>query len=155
MAQAPVSLDWLAGQVGQEIGLSDWIMVDQGRIDAFATTTLDDQYIHIDPERASQSPLGGTVAHGFLTLSLLSPMNYDAVPQVAGAVMALNYGFDSVRFLSPVHAGCRVRGRFLLRDLTDKGAGRSLLRFAVTVEIEGSDRPALVADWLTLVDPGG
>lgn len=155
MAQAPVSLDWLAGQVGQEIGLSDWITLDQARIDAFAATTLDDQFIHTDPLRAAQSPLGGTVAHGFLTLSLLSPMNYDAVPPVAGTVMALNYGFDAVRFLSPVPAGSRVRGRFVLRGLTDKGAGRSLLRFAVTVEIEGSDRAALVADWLTLVDTGG
>ena len=151
MAPAPVTLDWLADHIGQDIGLSDWIEVDQPRINAFAAATLDDQFIHTDPVRAAATPFGGTIAHGFLTLSLLNPMSYDALPPVAGAVLSVNYGFDAVRFLSPVPAGARLRGRFVLSGLKDKGQGRVLMTFAVTVEIEGADRPALVADWHTMV----
>lgn len=151
MTKDAVTLDWLAARVGQELGLSDWILVDQALIDSFTATTKDDQYIHSDPVRAAATPLGGTIAHGFLTLSLLGPMNYDALPPVAGAVMSINYGFDSVRFLAPVRSGSRIRGRFVLTGLRDKGLDRVLMTFAVTVEIEGADRPALVADWHTLI----
>lgn len=149
-----VSLEWLAGQVGQELGLSDWIALDQPRIGAFAEVTLDDQFIHTDPARAAEAGLGGTIAHGFLTLSMLSRMNYDALPPVEGAVMSVNYGFDRLRFLAPVPAGSRVRGRFVLAGLKQRGPGRVLLTWAVTVEIEGAARPALAADWHTLVQTG-
>lgn len=138
----------LKDRIGQETGLSRWFTIDQARIDAFAEITEDQQYIHVDPERARQSPFGGTIAHGFLTLSLASAMSYDAVPRLEGVVMGVNYGFDRLRFLSPVAAGSRVRGRFRLLDAEDKGGGRWLIKHELTVEIEGSDKPALVAEWL-------
>ncbi|MFT4911569.1 MAG: acyl dehydratase [Brevundimonas sp.] len=138
----------LAGLVGTEVGVSRWILVDQARIDAFAEITEDRQFIHIDPVAAAKTPFGGTIAHGFLTLSLLSAMTYDAVPPLEGVVMGVNYGFDKIRFLAPVPAGSNVRGRFRLVSAEDKGGGRWLLKHAVTVEIEGSDKPALVAEWL-------
>ncbi len=138
----------LVGLIGTEVGVSRWITVDQARIDAFAETTEDRQYIHIDPEAARATPFGGTIAHGFLTLSLLSAMTYDAVPPLEGVVMGINYGFDKVRFLAPVPAGSQVRGRFTLLSAEDKGGGRWLLKHEVTVEISGGDKPALVAEWL-------
>ena len=138
----------LAGLIGQEIGVSDWIEVGQDRIDAFADATEDHQFIHVDPEAAAQTPFGGTIAHGFLTLSLLSRMTFDATPPLEGVVMGINYGFDKVRFLQPVRAGSKVRGRFRLMSAEDKGGGRWLLKHEVTVEIEGGDKPALIAEWL-------
>ena len=138
----------LAGLVGTEVGVSRWILVDQARIDAFAGITEDRQFIHIDPVAAASSPFGGTIAHGFLTLSLLSAMTYDAVPPLEGVTMGINYGFDKLRFLAPVPAGSQVRGRFRLLSAEDRGGGRWLLKHAVTVEIDGSDKPALVAEWL-------
>ncbi|WP_316013229.1 MaoC family dehydratase [Roseobacter sp. HKCCA0434] len=142
--------------IGQEVGLSDWIAVGQDRIDAFAQITEDDQFIHTDPQAAAATPFGGTIAHGFLTLSLLSAMAYDAVPVPEGAAMGVNYGFDRVRFLSPVRAGARVRGRFVLSALDVTGP-EITQRLAVTVEIEGADKPALAADWITrsYLSPGG
>ncbi|MGV9006311.1 MAG: MaoC family dehydratase [Brevundimonas sp.] len=145
---APTPPAALAGLVGTEVGVSRWITVDQARIDAFAEITEDRQFIHIDPVAAAKTPFGGTIAHGFLTLSLLSAMTYDAVPPLAGVVMGVNYGFDKVRFLAPVPAGSNVRGRFRLVSAEDKGGGRWLLKHEVTVEIEGGDKPALVAEWL-------
>lgn len=138
----------LAGQIGQEVGVSDWILVDQARINAFADATEDWQFIHVDPEAAAQTPFGGTIAHGFLTLSLLSRMTFDATPVLEGTVMGVNYGLDRVRFLQPVPSGARVRGRFRLLEAAEKGAGRWLLKHEVTVEIEGQDKPALIAEWL-------
>tara|TARA_R110000850_G_scaffold42690_4_gene109496 strand:+ start:580 stop:1077 length:498 start_codon:yes stop_codon:yes gene_type:complete len=138
----------LAGLVGTEVGVSRWILVDQARIDAFAGITEDRQFIHIDPVAAASSPFGGTIAHGFLTLSLLSAMTYDAVPPLEGVTMGINYGFDKLRFLAPVPAGSQVRGRFRLLSAEDRGGGRWLLKHEVTVEIDGSDKPALVAEWL-------
>ena len=138
----------LAGLVGTEVGVSRWITVDQARIDAFAGITEDRQFIHIDPEAAAATPFGGTIAHGFLTLSLLSAMTYDAVPPLEGVTMGINYGFDKLRFLAPVPAGSQVRGRFKLLSAEDKGGGRWLVKHEVTVEIEGADKPALVAEWL-------
>ena len=138
----------LAGLVGTEVGVSRWILVDQARIDAFAEITEDRQFIHIDPVAAAKTPFGGTIAHGFLTLSLLSAMTFDAVPPLEGVTMGINYGFDKLRFLAPVPAGSKVRGRFKLLSAEDKGSGRWLLKHEVTVEIEGSDKPALVAEWL-------
>ena len=138
----------LQGLIGQEVGVSRWIEVSQARIDAFADCTEDHQFIHVDPEAARATPFGGTIAHGFLTLSLASAMSYDAVRPLDGVVMGVNYGFDKLRFLAPVPAGSRIRGRFKLLAADDKGQGRWLLKHELTVEIEGGDKPALIAEWL-------
>jgi len=149
----------LQSLIGTEIGLSKWILVDQARIDAFAEITEDRQFIHIDPVAAKQTPFGGTIAHGFLTLSLASAMSYDAVAPLEGVVMGVNYGFDKLRFLAPVPAGSNVRGRFKLLSAEDKGASggvtRWLLKHELTVEIEGGDKPALIAEWLSMQMVGG
>ena len=145
----------LPSLVGQEVGLSRWITVDQARIDAFARITEDEQFIHVDPERAKSTPFGGTIAHGFLTLSLASAMSYDAVAPLDGMVMGVNYGFDRLRFLAPVPAGSNIRGRFKLLSAEDKTGGRWLLKHELTVEIEGSDKPALIAEWLSMQMVGG
>lgn len=142
----------LPSLIGQEVGVSRWIEVDQARIDAFARITEDEQFIHVDPERAKATPFGGTIAHGFLTLSLASAMSYDAVAPLDGVVMGVNYGFDKLRFLAPVPAGSRIRGRFKLLSAENKGdqdgVARWLLKHELTVEIEGGDKPALIAEWL-------
>lgn len=134
--------------IGHEVGLSKWFEVDQARIDAFVDCTEDHQFIHVDPEAAKATPFGGTIAHGFLTLSLASAMSYDAVAPLDGVMMGVNYGFDKLRFLAPVRAGSRIRGRFKLLSAEDKGGGRWLLKHELTVEIEGEDKPALIAEWL-------
>ena len=138
----------LASLIGQEVGVSKWFEIDQARINAFADTTEDWQFIHVDPEAAKQTPFGGTIAHGFLTLSLASAMSYDAVKPLDGVVMGVNYGFDKLRFLAPVPAGSKVRGRFRLLSAEDKGGGRWLIKHELTVEIEGGEKPALIAEWL-------
>ena len=144
----------LQSLIGQELGVSRWFALDQARIDAFARITEDEQFIHVDPERARTTPFGGTIAHGFLTLSLASAMSYDAVAPLDGVVMGVNYGFDKLRFLAPVPAGSKVRGRFKLLSAEDKGAQdgvtRWLLKHELTVEIEGGDKPALIAEWLAM-----
>jgi acyl dehydratase len=145
------SLDDIRARVGSEIGVSEWILVDQQRIDAFADTTEDRQFIHVDPEAAAQTPFGGTIAHGFLSLSLLSRMAADVMQVPDTTKMAVNYGLDRVRFIAPVRAGSRVRGRFSLDAIEDKAPGQLLLRHTVTVEIEGSDKSALTAQWLGLI----
>ena len=144
------SLDEIRTRIGTEIGVSSWILVDQPRIDAFAEATEDRQFIHIDPAAAAQTPFGGTIAHGFLTLSLLSRMAADAMLIPDGVKMAVNYGLDRVRFLAPVRSGKRMRGRFTLDSVEEKGPGQVLMHHTVTVEIEGEDKPALTAVWLTL-----
>lgn len=138
----------LQSLIGTEVGVSRWIEIDQARIDAFAKITEDEQFIHVDPEAAKATPFGGTIAHGFLTLSLASAMSYDAVAPLEGVVMGVNYGFDKLRFLAPVPAGSKVRGRFKLLGAEDKGGGRWLLKHELTVEIDGGDKPALIAEWL-------
>jgi acyl dehydratase len=141
----------LASHVGQEIGVSDWIGIDQSRIGQFADVTEDHQFIHIDPERAArETPFGGTIAHGFLTLSMLSRLAGGTSLAIDGIVMGINYGFDKVRFLQPVKAGQRIRGRFVLDEATERNPGQWMLKYGVTVEIEGEDKPALMAQWLTL-----
>jgi acyl dehydratase len=145
------SLDEIRSRLGQEIGLSSWLPIDQPRIDAFAEATEDRQFIHIDPEAAVHTPFGGTIAHGFLSLSLLSRMAAEAMLLPVGLTMALNYGFDRVRFLAPVKTGSRVRGRFTLDSVEEKAPGQILMRHTVTVEIEGEDKPALTAVWLGLM----
>jgi acyl dehydratase len=145
------SLDEIRSRVGAEIGVSSWLTVDQPRIDAFAEATEDRQFIHTDPAAAAQTPFGGTIAHGFLSLSLLSRMAADAMLIPEGVKMAVNYGLDRVRFLAPVRSSSRVRGRFTLDSIEEKVPGQVLMRHVVTVQIEGEDKPALTAVWLGLI----
>ena len=145
------SLTEIKNAVGSEVGISSWIVIDQARIDAFADATEDRQFIHVDPAAARQTPFGGTIAHGFLSLSLLSRMGAEAMLVPQGMNIAINYGLDRVRFLAPVRSGSRVRGRFTLDSVDEKAAGQVLLRHTVTVEIEGEDKPALSAVWLALI----
>ena len=145
------SLDEIRAKVGQPVGVSDWIDVTQPRIAEFAEATEDRQFIHVDPEAAAQTPFGGTIAHGFLSLSLLSRMAADAMLVPDTTRMAVNYGLDRVRFLAPVRAGKRVRGHFTLTAADEKAPGQLLLKHDVTVEIEGEDKPALTAQWLGLI----
>jgi len=144
-------LDEIKARVGKEVGTSGWVLVDQERISAFAEATEDRQFIHVDPQAAARTPFGGTIAHGFLTLSLLSRMAAEAILIADTTRMIVNYGLDRVRFLAPVRAGTRIRGRFTLDGVEEKAPGQILLRHVVTVEIEGEDKPALLAVWLTLL----
>jgi acyl dehydratase len=137
----------LQTQVGEAIGTSDWFAIGQDRIDEFAETTEDRQFIHVDPEAAKLTPFGGTIAHGFLTLSMLAPM-MDSALEKPTVKMSVNYGFNKVRFLSPVKSGKRIRGHFKLLELTEKKPGQWQETVEVTVEIEGEDKPALLAEWI-------
>ena len=145
------TIDEIRNRIGQEIGVSDWVVIDQKRIDGFADVTDDHQFIHVDAAAAAAAGFGGTIAHGFLSLSLLSRMAADAMLLPEGLRMAVNYGLDRVRFLAPVRAGKRVRGRFVLDSVEEKAPGQILLRHTVTVEIEGEEKPALTAQWLGLM----
>src|SRR6516164_8202950 len=148
----PVSLSAYQAMVGKEVGVSSWHLVDQTRIDDFADVIEDHQFIHVEPERAKrETPFGSTVAHGFLTMSLLSIMSYEVMPVIEGTTMGVNYGFDKLRFISPVKAGSRVRGRFVLAEAKLRKDNELQSRTNVTVEIEGEDKPALAADWLGLI----
>ena len=139
----------IVAQAGSLSATSDWIDITQERIDQFADATEDHQFIHVDAERAAvETPFGGTIAHGFLTLSLLSKMIVDAVPRAQEAVMGINYGFEKVRFLMPVPAGSRLRGHFKLVDITERNPREYLSQYEVSVEIEGQEKPALIALWL-------
>jgi acyl dehydratase len=140
-------IDELRAAVGTSIGSSDWVTVDQQQINTFADATGDHQWIHVDEERAKAGPFGGTIAHGFLTLALL-PMLISQVYRVDGVKMGINYGLNKVRFTSPVPVGSKVRGVIELADVADVTGGVQLVN-KVTIEIEGSERPALVAEWLT------
>lgn len=145
-----IPAEQLADRIGEETGVSEWVQIDQDRIDAFADATMDHQFIHVDPTAAAQTPFGSTIAHGFLTLSLTTPMMMETMLGPDRMVMAINYGTDKLRFIEPVKVGKRVRARTRLVDVTEKGPGRWLLKNEVTVEIEGSDRPALIVEALTL-----
>ena len=145
------SLETIRLLVGTEIGVSDWIMVGQDRITAFAEATEDRQFIHVDPAAAARTPFGGTIAHGFLSLSLLSRMAADVMQVPDTTRMAVNYGLDRVRFIAPVRAGARVRGRFTLDGVDEKAPGQLLFRHTVTVEIENEPKPALTAEWLGMI----
>lgn len=145
------SIAEIRSRIGTEVAISSWIGIDQARIDAFADATEDRQFIHVDPAAAARTPFGGTIAHGFLSLSLISRMGAEAMLVPEGMKIAINYGLDRVRFLAPVRSGTRVRGRFVLDSLDEKAAGQWLLRHLVTVEIDGEDKPALSAVWLTLI----
>jgi acyl dehydratase len=144
----PIALEVLSTFVGKEVGLSPWRQVTQEMIDRFADATDDHQFIHVDPERAkAETPFGGTIAHGFLLLALLSPMTYETLPPLVGAGMAINHGFDKLRFSSPVKSGARVRTRFILAELNARPSGMVQIGYDVTMEIENSLKPALTARW--------
>lgn len=147
-----VDASTLQEYVGKTMGESEWFQIDQDRINAFADTTLDHQFIHVDPEKAKATPFGGTIAHGFLTLSLLphlqSQMSELVVP--ADLKMGMNYGFDKIRFLAPVKTGSRVRAVATLKEVTEKNPGQFLFSSEYTIEIEDSPKPALIADWLLM-----
>jgi acyl dehydratase len=145
------SIEEIQTRIGSEIGASGWILVDQQAIDTFADVTGDRQFIHVDPEAAARTPFGGTVAHGFLTLSLLSQMAGQVMLVPESLKMAVNYGFERVRFIAPVRSGKRVRGRFTLAGLEEKRPGQWQFVHHVTVEIEGEEKPALTADWIGLI----
>ena len=145
------AIDPLRALVGTEISLSDWLDVDQDRIDRFAAVTGDDQWIHVDRDRAAAGPFGATIAHGFLTLSLLPVLSGQAWLKLPGVLGALNYGLDRVRFLTPVKCGARIRNRVRMLSLEDKGPGRTLITNEATMEIEGEAKPALVATTLVMV----
>lgn len=150
-----LTFETMPGMVGKELGTSSWITVDQKMIDEFAETTRDKQWIHIDVERAKrESPFGAPVAHGYLTLSLVAVMSYEigAVPE--GTAAAFNYGLDKVRFLTPVKAGQKVRMRSTLVSFEPKGPGQFLMKCSQTVEIEGEDKPALIAETLAMLIAG-
>ena len=152
---AELTFETMKDMIGEELGVSSWITVDQKMIDEFAETTMDRQWIHIDVERAKkESPFGGPVAHGYLTLSLLAPMAYDIGARPADTVAAFNYGLDKVRFLAPVKAGARIRTRAVLASLEEKAPGQYLMKTANTVEIEGEDKPALISENLVMLVRG-
>ena len=144
-------LDEIRKRVGEVVGTSSWIEISQADIDTFADVTGDRQFIHVDPEAAARTPFGGTIAHGFLTLSLLSRMAAGAILVPDTSRMVVNYGFEKVRFIAPVRSGKRVRGHFTLAAVEEKKPGQWQFLHAVTVEIEGEDRPALQADWIGLI----
>ncbi|WP_352672542.1 MaoC family dehydratase [Mesorhizobium australicum] len=147
----PISLDELLASVGKEVGVSPWRVVSQRMIDQFAESTDDHQFIHCDPERAKrETPFGGTIAHGFLSLSLLSAMTFETMRPLESCKMGVNYGFESLRFLAPVKTGSRIRTRFVLADVKVRPSGWVQTALGVTIEIEGSKKPALTARWLTL-----
>ncbi|WGI22878.1 MaoC family dehydratase [Amylibacter sp. IMCC11727] len=136
-------------RIGTETGLSEWVTIDQNRIDVFAEITDDPQWIHTDPVRAAaETPFGGTVAHGFLTLSMASKFAIETFDKFEGQTMGINYGFNKVRFLSPVCAGDRIRGRFKLNSVLQKSETQLLQEHGLTIEIEGKDTPALICQWL-------
>lgn len=147
-----MTLDALTSRVGSEIGVSAWQTIDQPMIDAFGKLSGDQHFIHVDPARAAQMlPSGGTIAHGFLTLSLLSNMAYQVCPTIEGVRFPLNYGFNRLRFVAPVPVGSRVRGRFVLKAVDVIDASQRQIVYEARVEIEAAPKPALVAEWLTRI----
>ena len=154
MAMRIVPKDELVNEIGTKFDPGEWVTLDQARINAFADCTEDHQFIHIDEEKAAQTPFGGTIAHGFLTLSMLVKMIEGIGVAPENVVMGINYGFDKVRFLAPVRAGKRVRVHAEVLDVTTKDGSRFLIKQGVSVEIEGEETPALVAEWLSMVVAG-
>jgi acyl dehydratase len=145
-----VTVEELKAKVGQAIGTSEWVTVSQEMIDKFADATGDHQFIHVDPERAKQTPFGTTIAHGFLSLSLMPLLTSKAdLPRLDGIKMGVNYGGNKTRFLAPVRSGKRVRGHFKLLELDEKRPGQWQQTVEYTLEIEGEDKPALIAEWIS------
>ncbi len=150
-----VAIDRLDQFVGEEIGVTDWLEITQEQVNQFADATIDHQFIHVDPEAAAKTPFGGPIAHGFLTLSLLSYFAANGAGiSVEGTVMGINYGLDKVRFIQPVRVGKRVRARSQLLSADERKPKHFLFRQTITVEIEGDNKPALIAEWLTMAVTG-
>ena len=145
-----VTIEELLACVGKDLGFSDWIQIDQERVNQFAECTGDHQFIHVDPEKAKLTPFGCTIAHGFLSLSLIPKLMEGLMPRPKGLKMAVNYGLDSVRFIQPVKVGARVRLGLTLLDAQEKNPGQWLLKARTVLEIEGEAKPAYVAEPLTL-----
>ena len=147
---AVVTADELKALVGQHIGTSDWLTVDQAMIDKFAEATGDHQFIHVNPEMAAKTPFGGTIAHGFLSLSLMPTLTAQTdLPRLDCIKMGVNYGGNKTRFLAPVRSGKRVRGHFKLLEIEEKRPGQWQQTIEYTLEIEGEDKPALIAEWIS------
>jgi acyl dehydratase len=140
----------LPDYVGKTVGTSSWFTITQAQINTFGDATHDHQFIHVDPIKAKDSPFGGTIAHGFLSLSLLSAISYEAGLQLENMTMGLNYGFEKIRFLQAVKVNSKVRGKMSLTEFTEKRPGQFLFNWLVEVEIEGETKPALTAQWLTM-----
>mgnify|MGYP000615504418 CR=1 FL=1 len=140
----------LTDYIGKKTGVSQWFTISQEQIDIFADATHDHQFIHVDPEKAKETPFGSTIAHGFLSLSLLSAVAYDAGINIENTLMGLNYGFDKIRFLQAVTVNSKVRGHMVLANVLEKRPGQFLLTWDVTIEIDTVDKPALTAQWLTM-----
>ncbi|MBL1430026.1 MAG: MaoC family dehydratase [Robiginitomaculum sp.] len=151
---AQVSIEEFLSAGGTDLGVSDWLNVDQERINQFADVTLDHQFIHIDPVAAAKTPFGGTVAHGFLSLSLLPHLMKDLTLVPKNVVMGVNYGFNSLRFLTPVAVNSNVRANVSVKEVIEKNPNQYLITYTVALEIEGVDKPALVAEWLTMLFTG-
>jgi acyl dehydratase len=134
--------------IGTDLGASEWYLIDQEMVNRFADLTNDHQFIHVNPEMAKMTPFGGTIVHGFFTLSMLAGLQPEGAIVLEGIKMGVNYGCDRIRFLEPVPVGSRIRARHKLKAVDDKGGGRWLLTSEVTIEIEGKNKPALIADWL-------
>ena len=149
--QRVISITEVKDLVGTELGVSEWMDVPQSRIDKFADATDDHQFIHVDPVRAAETPFGGTIAHGFLTLSMLSAMHSEAVPKLKETNFGINYGFNKIRFMAPVPVNGRIRGRFFLKEARLRGPGRMMTTYEVTIEIENVKKPAMTATWLTII----
>ncbi len=142
----------LAACIGQDAGTSEWFTIDQQRVNDFADVTLDHQFIHVDPVRAAQGPFGTTIAHGFLTLSMLAYFLQNGVGvDIPNRTMGVNYGFDKVRFLQPVKVGSRIRAKAAVLEAAEKNPGQFLFKLDITVEIEGQDKPAIKAEWLSMI----
>ena len=145
-----IAVDQLQSMQGTKLGISPWIQLSQLMVNQFADITNDHQFIHIDPERAAtETPFGGTIAHGFLTLSQITQMAESTLPVIKDVRMSINYGFDRIRFITPVRSGARVRAHFTLELAEERTAGEWTLHHDITVEIEHNERPALSAIWIT------
>jgi acyl dehydratase len=147
---ATTSLADYKAKAGTELGVSSWVDITQDKINQFANVTGDHQFIHVDVEAAKQTPFGGTIAHGLLTLALLPAFAHDVLPSIEGVKMGINYGYNKIRFLSPVKTGKRLRGRFTLKEVTEPKLGQLMSVFNVSVEIENEDKAALLAEWVIL-----
>jgi acyl dehydratase len=145
------NLNNLPNLIGKELGVSDWLLIDQNRINRFADCTEDHQFIHIDEKRAlKETPFGGTIAHGFLSLSLLSKLSYEIAIELENVKMGINYGFEKIRFVQPVPSGSKIRARFFLNNAIERKPNQWMLNYEITIEIQGQDKPAVIAEWLTI-----
>ena len=146
-----ISLNELPTFIGKDLGCSDWLLIDQDRINLFADCTEDHQFIHVNEDRAKkETPFGGTIAHGFLSLSLLSKLSYGVALELENVKMSINYGFEKIRFIHPVPSSSKVRAHFFLNNAVERKSNQWMLTYDITVEIEGSDKPVLSAQWLTI-----